>query len=88
MQVSLRKLGLFRMTMGRETKPQQHVEKNNFFNRLDEAFGFMFPHISQDILFHLEGLKTLKEAWENIESLFVKQDEIQGNILDNYIIAN
>ena len=63
MQVALRKLGLFRMTMGRETETQQYVEKNKFLNQLDEFFDFMCTHISRDHLFHLEGLRTLKEAW-------------------------
>ena len=70
MQVSLHKLGLCKMTMSRETKPQQHVEKNKFLNWLDEAFDFMGTHISRDILFHLEGLRTSKEAWDNIKYLF------------------
>ena len=87
MQVSLRKNGPFKMTTGRGTEPQQHVEKNCFLNRLDEAFDFMCTHISRDILFHLEVLRTLKEDWENIESLFVKQDELRGNILENELIA-
>ena len=76
MQVALHNIGIFRMTMGRETEPQQYVEKNKFLIRLDEAFGFMCTHISQDILFHLEGLRTLKEALDNLESLFGKQDEL------------
>ena len=75
-QVSLHKLSMFMMKKGRETKPQQHVEKNKFLNRLDESFNFMCTHISQDIFFHLEGLRNLKESWENIEYLFGKQDEI------------
>ena len=54
--------GLFRMTMGIEVEPQQHVEKSKFLNRLDEAFGFMCIHISRDLPFHLEGLITPKEA--------------------------
>ena len=41
----------------------------------------------QDILFHLERLRNLKEVWENIESLFQKQDELRGNIPDNELIA-
>ena len=61
MQVALHKLVLFRMTMGRETEPQQYAEKNNFLNRLDESFGYMCTHISWDILFHLEGLRNPKE---------------------------
>ena len=80
MQVSLRKFSLYRMTMGRETEPQQYVEKNKFLNQLDEAFGFMCTHISLDILFHLEGLRTQKESWDKLESLFGKQDEIRGHI--------
>ena len=66
MQVSLCKLGLFRMIIGRETKPQQYVEKNKFFNQLDKAFGFMCTHISRDLLFHLEGPRTSKEAWDKL----------------------
>ena len=73
--------------MGRETYSHHPTEKNKFLNRLDEAFGFLCTRISQDILFHLEGLNTLKEDWENIESLFGKQDELQGHILENELIA-
>ena len=62
--------------MGRETDPQQYVEKNKFLNRLDEAFGFMCTHIYWDILFHLEGLRTSKEYWDKIETLIGKQDDI------------
>ena len=76
MHVSLCKLGLFRMTMGKETKRHHPTEKNKFLNQLDEAFGFLCTHISWDLLFHLEGLKTPKESWENIGSFFNKQDEL------------
>ena len=87
MQVSLRKLCLYRMTMGKETEPQQHVEKNKYLNRLDEAFGFMCTHISLDILFRLEGLRNPREDSEKLESLFGKQDELRGNILENELIS-
>ena len=87
MQVALHKLGMFRTKMGRETKPQQFVENNKLLNRLDEAFDFMSTPISRDLLFHLEGLRTIKEDWVKIESLFGKQDELQGDILENELIA-
>ena len=54
---------------------------------MDEVFGFLCTHIFWEFLFHLEGLKTPKEAWEKLESLFGKQDEIRGNILENELIA-
>ena len=62
MKVYLSKIGLYRMTMGRETEPHNPTKKNKFLNQLDEAFGFLYAHISRDLLFHLEGLKTPKEA--------------------------
>ena len=87
MQVALHKPGLFRMKMGRETEPQQYVEKKKNLNRLDEAFDFMCTHIFRDLLFHLEDLKTPKEAWEKLKSLFGKHDELRGHILENEMIA-
>ena len=87
MQMALCNKGLFRMTMGREDEPQQYIENNKFLNQLDEAFSFMCIHISRDILFHIEGLKTPKESWEHIESLFGKQDEIRGHVLENELIS-
>ena len=81
MQVFLRKLGLYRMTMGRETEPHHLVEKNKFLNRLDEAFGFLCAHISRDLLFRLEGLKTPKEAWDKIQLFFGNKYELWGHIL-------
>ena len=71
------------MKMGREAEPQQYVEKSKFLNWLDEAFDFMCFHVSRDLLFHLQGLRTPKEVWENLEYLFGKQDEVRGHILDN-----
>ena len=73
--------------MGQETEPHHHVQKNKFLNRLDEVFGFLCAHISMDLLFHLEGLKTPKEYWENLEFLFGKQDELWGHILEKDLIS-
>ena len=47
----------------------------------------MCTHISRDLLFQLEGLRTSKEAWDNLEPFFGKQDELQGHILENELIA-
>ena len=87
MQVSLRNKGLFRMIMGREAEPHHPVEKNKFLNRLDEAFGFLCTHISRDLFFHLEGLRTPKESWEKLEVLIGKQDEIRGHFLEKESMA-
>ena len=76
MQVSLCKIGLYRMMMGQDIEPHHPVEKNKFLNQLDEAFVFVCAQISRYLLFHIEGLKTPKESWEKIEFLFGKQYEI------------
>ena len=72
---------------GPRDRTTSSYRENNYLNRLDEAFGLLCAHISMDLLFHLEGLKTPKEAWEKLEFLFGKQDELQGHILENELIS-
>ena len=87
MQTVLRNKGLYSVTMGREVKPQQYIEKSKYLNKIYESFGFMCIHISRELLFHLDGLKIPKELCNKIESLFGKQDELRGHILENEMIA-
>ena len=87
MQVSLCNKGFFRIILGRQAEPHHPAEKNKFLNRLDEAFGYLCTQIFRDLLFHLEDLRTPKEAWEKLEVFFGKQDELQGHILENDSIA-
>ena len=58
MQIVLCNKGLYRVRMGKEDEPQRALEKSKYMNKLDEAFGFMCIHISRDLLFHLDVLKT------------------------------
>ena len=76
MQVSLCNKGYFMIILGREVDLDHPVERNKFLNCLDEAFTYLCTHISRYILFHLEGLRTPRESWKNLEDLFGKQDEI------------
>ena len=78
---------LSRVTMGKEVKLQQYLEKMKYLNKLDEDFGFMCIHISKDLLFHIDGMKNPKEVWEKLESLFGKKDELRGHIVQNELIA-
>ena len=66
MHIFLRNKGLYRVTMGREVETLQHIENLKYLNKLDEATGFMCIHISRQLLFHLEGLRTPKEVWEKL----------------------
>ena len=87
MQLPLRKLGYYKIILGREVDHHHPAKKNKFLNRLDEAFGYLCTHISRDLLFHLEGLWTPMEAWEKLKVLFGKQYELWGHILENELIA-
>ena len=79
MQPTLHKHGHFRIILGREAEPHHPVERNKFLYRLDEAFSYLCTHISRDLLFHLEGLRTPRESWEKLEDFFGKQDELRGH---------
>ena len=81
MHISLRNKDMYRITMRRVVKPLQYLEKFKHLDMLDEAFGHMCIHISRDLLFHLDGLKTLNEVCDKIKYLFGKQDELRGYIV-------
>ena len=87
MQFSLLKLGYYRIILGRELQSHHPVEKNKFLNCLDEAFSYLCTHISRDLLFHLEGLRTPRESWEKLEYLLGKQDELRGHLLENELVS-
>ena len=76
--------GLFRVTMDTEVEPGSTIEKSRFLNKKDEAFGFLCLSISQDLLFHLAGLKTLKEIWDKLETLYGKHDDLNNEIFDRF----
>ena len=58
--------------MGADIEPNAVIEKGKYWNKLDEVYDFLCLSISKDILFHLSGLKTPKEVWEQIAKLFDK----------------
>ena len=86
-QLSLRNKGYLTIIIGREVEPHHPAKKNKFLNRLDEAFGYLCTHISRDLLFHLEGLRTPRKSWEKLEELFGMQDELWGHILESELVA-
>ena len=61
MVIQLRDKGLYRVTMGIEVEPNSVVEKAKYFNRFDEAFGFLCLSISRDIFFHINSFTTPNE---------------------------
>ena len=70
MEHQLHSKGLFRVAMDTEVEPGSAIEKSRFLNKKDEAFGFLCLSISDDLLFHLTDLKTPKQIWDKLESLY------------------
>ena len=87
MVIQLRAKGLFRVIMGTEVEPNSAIEKANYFNKLDEAYGLFCLTISWELLFHLDILTSPKEVWEKLESLFGKTDELRGHQRENELIS-
>ena len=69
MEIQLRARGLYRVTMDTEEDPTHVIDKARFLNKKDEAFRFLSLSISQDLLFHLSGLKNPKEIWDKLDTL-------------------
>ena len=68
-------------------EPNHVVEKSRYWNKMDEAFGFLCLSISKDLHFHVTGFKNPKETWNKLADLFDKQDEKRIYWLENELIS-
>ena len=87
MEILLRVKCLYRVTMATEADPNAATENIKWHNRRDEAYGLLCLSISRDLLFHLNGLTSPNEVWENIFELFGKTDEMRGHQIENELIS-
>ena len=83
----MRAIGLYSVTMATEAKPNVAVEKIKWHNRRDDAYGILCLSISRDLLFHLDGLTSPNEVWENPVEIFGKTYEMRGHQIDNELIS-
>jgi hypothetical protein len=49
---------------------------------MDEAFGTICSLISLELLFHISSCITPNDAWNTMEEIFCKQQEMRGHILE------
>ena len=84
--MQLRSKRLFRLTMEVEKMPIHYVDKEKYGNMIDETYRCLCLSISQDILFHINGLKTPKKVWDKLASLFDKQNDLRIYHLENELI--
>ena len=69
MEIFLREKGIYMVIMETEANPNAATEKIKWHNRRDEAYGLLCLSISRDLRFHLDGLTSTNEVWENIEDI-------------------
>ena len=72
MEILLRPKGLYRVTMVTEAESNAVAEKIKWHNMRDESYGLLCLSISRDLLFHLDGLTSPNEVWENLAKIFDK----------------
>ena len=87
MEDVLRSRGLFRITSGKETEPTNDDKKIKWENRCNEAHGLIGMSISTDLWFHIFRIDEPDLAWEKLESVFGKHNEIRGHQLENELIS-
>jgi hypothetical protein len=73
---------LYRITMATEVEPTLVIEKNEYLNRMDEAYDLIYMSMSPELLFHIEASTTPDEIWTKLEDLFGKQDEMRVHMLE------
>lgn len=54
------------------------MEKFAYRNKLDEAMGLIGLHVSNNLLFHIDGCDTKKKSWDKLASLFNKVNEFRA----------
>ena len=87
MEILLREKGLYRVTMETEEDPNAAAKKIKWHNMRDEAYGLLCLSISRDLLFHLDGLESPNELWENLVDIFGNIDEMRGHKIKNELIS-
>jgi hypothetical protein len=73
--------------MGTEVKPTSTIEKEEYLNRMDEAYGILCLSISLDLLFHVDTCKSPESVWIKLEGFQGKKDNLRGHELENDLHA-
>ena len=68
---------LYKVMMDIEVEPIHYVDKEKYWNKLDEAYGFLFLSICRNILFHITRFKTPKDILDQLATLFDNKDHLR-----------
>jgi hypothetical protein len=87
MEDLLRSKGLYQITLGKETTPNDDDKKDKWDNRNDKERGLIRMPISPYLRYHLQGIDDPEEAWNTIESMFGKLNIILAQQIENQILT-
>ena len=78
MQQLLQSKGLWQTLAENQPTFTKEMEKFSYRNKLDEAMGLIGLHVSNSLVFHLDGCDTPKKNWDKLASLFGKVNEFRA----------
>ena len=87
MEDILRSKGLYRITLGTETKPTDADKLAKWENRNDSARGLIGLSVSPDLQFHLQGIDAPDDAWKKLNTVFGTKNEIRAHQLENELLT-
>ena len=87
MEDLLRSKGLYRITLGTEAAPLDALKRVKWDNKNDSARGLIGMSVSRDLQFHLQGIDAPDAAWNKLETVFGKHNEIRAHQLENQLIS-
>ena len=83
----LRSKGLYRISLGQETKPKGVDKAAKWENRKDQPCGLIGMSISPDLRFHIPELDTPNEAMKQLTKAFGIKNEIRSHQLQNELLT-
>ena len=83
MEILLREKCIYRVIMETEVELNATVEKIKWHKKRDDSYGLLCMSVSRELLFHIDGLTSPNEVWENIEDIFGNTDEMRGHQIEN-----
>jgi hypothetical protein len=81
------KYGTLPSYLGNICFPYLTIKKIKWDSKNDNAYGLIEIPISNDLQFHLQGIEKPNVAWQKLETMFGKHNEIQAHQLKNQLIS-
>ena len=87
MEGVLQSRGLDQITLGNKLHVTNANKKMKWDGKSDEARGLINMSISHDLWFHLQGINKLDKAWEKLETVFDKHNDIWGHHIETQLVT-